>query len=173
MGPVEVLEAVGKHAFKVKLPPLVLNHPVFHVPELEPYRQSTIEGHHQPPPPPVEIKGEKNYVVESIGKSRENKRRMRVEYLVFWEGYPPEEATWEPGESLVGTAEEALQELHRRYPKQPRDSRVKARNCLFFPSRFSLEFSSKVFRLFLLFSGPTFFPLGFLTVFCLCILHLD
>ena len=126
LGPVEVLEAVGKRAFKVKLPPLALNYPVFHVSELERYRQSTIEGGHQPPPPPVEIEGEMNYVVESIGKSRENKRRKRVEYLVFWEGYPPEEATWEPGESLVGTAEEALQEFHRRYPKQPRDSRVRA-----------------------------------------------
>ena len=49
-----------------------------------------------------------------------------LEYLVFWEGYPPEEATWEPGESLVGTAAEALQEFHRRYPKQPRDSHVRA-----------------------------------------------
>ena len=108
LGLVEVLEAVGKRAFKVKLPPLALNHPVFHVSELKPYRQSTIEGRHQPPPPPLEIEGEMNYVVESIGKSRENKRRKCVEYLVFWEGYPPEEATWEPGESLVGTAEEAL-----------------------------------------------------------------
>ena len=108
LGPVEVLEAVGKRAFKVKLTPLALNHPVFHISELEPYRQSTIEGRHQLPPPPVEIKGQMNYVVESIGKSRENKRRKRVEYLVFWEGYPAEEATWEPGESLVGTSEEAL-----------------------------------------------------------------
>ena len=95
-------------------------------PVTEPYRQSTIEGRHQPPPPPVEIKGETNYVVESIGKSRENKRRKRVEYLVFCEGYPLEEATWEPGECLVGTAEDALQEFHKRYSKQPRDSPVKA-----------------------------------------------
>ena len=33
---VEVLEAVGKHSFKVKLSPLVLNHPVFHMSKLEP-----------------------------------------------------------------------------------------------------------------------------------------
>ena len=117
---------MGKLAFKVKLSRLPLNHPVFHVSELEPYRQSTTGGRHQPPPPPVEIEGETNYVVESIGKSRENKRRKHVEYLVFWEGNPPEEVNWEPGESLVGTAEEALQEFHRRYPKQPRDSRVRA-----------------------------------------------
>ena len=107
LGPVEVLEAVGKRAFKVKLPLEAKNHPLFHVSELDVYRQSTIEGRHQPPPPVEEIEGEKNYVVESIGKSRENKRRKRVEYLVFLEGYPPEEATWEPGENLVGTADEA------------------------------------------------------------------
>ena len=74
LGPVKVLEAVGKRAFKVKLSPLALNHPVFHVSELEHYRQSTIEGQHQPPPPAFEVGGETNYVVESIGKSRENKR---------------------------------------------------------------------------------------------------
>ena len=34
LGPVKVLEAVGKCAFKVKLPLLALNHPVFHVSEL-------------------------------------------------------------------------------------------------------------------------------------------
>ena len=65
-------------------------------------------------------------MVESLGKSRENKRQKRVEDLVFWEGYPPEKATWEPGESLVGTAEEAFQEFYRRYPKQPQNSSVKA-----------------------------------------------
>ena len=130
LGPVKVLrlEAVGKRAFKVKLPPLALNHLVFHVSELETYRQSTIKGRHhwQPTPPSVKIEGETNYVVELIGKSRENKRRKRMQYLVFWEGYPPEEATWEPGESLVGMAEEALQEFHKRYPKQPWDSCVRA-----------------------------------------------
>ena len=52
-----------------------------------------------------EIEGEDNWVVESIGKSRMNKRRKRVEYLVFWEGYPPEDATWEPWENLGGTAD--------------------------------------------------------------------
>jgi len=125
LGPVAILEAVGKRAFRVQLPKEARNHPVFHVSELEPYRKSTMEGRHQPPPPVTEIEGEANFVVETIGRSRENKRRNRVEYLVFWEGYAPEEATWEPLESLQGTADEALRGFHGRYPKQPRDPRLR------------------------------------------------
>ena len=85
----------------MQLPPKARNHPVFHVSELELYRQSTIKGRHQPPPPVEEIEGEANYVVETIGHSRENKPRKRVEYLVFWEGYLPEEATWDPASNLM------------------------------------------------------------------------
>ena len=61
-------------------------------------------------------------MVQSIGRSRENRRRKRIEYecLVFWEGYLPEKAAREPAENLVGTADELLAELHKRYPEQPR-----------------------------------------------------
>ena len=124
LGPVEVLEAVGRHAFKVKLPLEARNHPVFQVSELELYRQSTIEGRHQLLPPVEEIKGESNYVVESIGRSRENKWRKCVEHLVFWKRYPPEEATREPGANLVCMADKALREFHKRNPKPPQDPGV-------------------------------------------------
>ncbi|KAA8910292.1 hypothetical protein FN846DRAFT_547829 [Sphaerosporella brunnea] len=40
------------------------------------------------------------WVVDKIAKSRLNWQKKRVEYLVFWKGYPPEEATWEPWEHL-------------------------------------------------------------------------
>src|SRR5467141_4157547 len=70
LGPVKILEAVGKRAFRVQLPPEARNHRVFHVLELEPYCQSTIEGRHQPPPPVEEMEGESNYVLDSHGTRR-------------------------------------------------------------------------------------------------------
>ena len=102
---------------------------------------------------------ETNYVVESIGRSRENKRRKHVEYLVFWEGYPPEEATWEPGENLVRMADKVFGEFHMRYPKQPQDPQVKV-EMLCFSLRFLLLFSLKFFVLISCFQDSYLFPLG-------------
>ena len=111
-------------AFTVKQPFKAKNYLVFHVSELELYYQSTIEGHLQPLTPVEEIKGEVHYVVEFIGRSRENKKQKRVEYLVFCKGYPPKKASWELGENFVGTGDDALRQFHKRYPKQPLDPGV-------------------------------------------------
>jgi transposase InsO family protein len=73
------------------------------------------------------IDGEKFWVVKSIAKSVLNRKAKRVEYLVFWQGYPPEEASSEPWEHLEGdeAVETLVKESHRRYPKQVKDPRVK------------------------------------------------
>jgi hypothetical protein len=39
-------------------------------------------------------------------------------YLVFWRGYPPSEATWEPVENLVH-AQDLVNRFHQRYPNKP------------------------------------------------------
>jgi hypothetical protein len=93
---------------------------------IEHYRESRFPGRRQEPPPPDEIEGEKFWVVEGIAKSRLNKREKRVEYLVFWKGYPPEEATWEPWENLQGdeAVEALVMEFHQKYPQAVKDRRV-------------------------------------------------
>jgi hypothetical protein len=95
---------------------------VFNITLLEHYREATrIPRRCQEPPPPDEIEGEKFWVVEGIAKSRTNRKRM--EYLVFWKRYPPEEATWEPWENLRGddSVETLVREFHRKYPRFAKD----------------------------------------------------
>jgi hypothetical protein len=84
--PVKLLKKIGTRAFSVELPTTIEVHNVFHVSLLEPYRKSKVAGHHQPPPPTEEVEEEQNWEVESVANSRYNKKRKRVEYLVFLEG---------------------------------------------------------------------------------------
>ena len=44
------------------------------------------------------------------------KKGEPIEYLVLWEGYPDEGATWEPYENIKGTAEEALAAYRAKNP---------------------------------------------------------
>jgi hypothetical protein len=120
IGPVKIVKRIGTRAFRVDLPPTIQVHNVFHVSMLEPYRKSKVPGRHQSPPPPEEVEGEKNWEVELVANSRYNRKQKQVEYLVFWKGYPPEQASWEPYENLEGTAEESVREYHRRNPKKAR-----------------------------------------------------
>ncbi|KAH0607133.1 uncharacterized protein H6S33_003121 [Morchella sextelata] len=124
MGPFKVLEAIGTRAYKLSLPPQMGIHPVFHVSLLEPYRAPVDPERRVPLPEPEEIEGEQNWVVREVADSRVNKKRRLVEYLVLWEGYENEDATWEPWEHLKKSAEEALLDFHMRYPKKPRDKRI-------------------------------------------------
>jgi hypothetical protein len=125
IGPVKIVKLIGKRAVRVELPTSMKQHNVFNVTMLEHYRESRIPGRRQEPPPPEEIEGEKFWVVEGIAKSRTY--RKRVEYLVFWKGYPPEEATWEPWDNLKGddAVEALVKEFHQKYPKQAKDPRVR------------------------------------------------
>ena len=48
--------------------------------------------------------------------------------MVVWAGYVPEENSWESYEVLEGTAEKALKDYyHCKYPRRPRDHRVRYR----------------------------------------------
>ena len=99
-------------------------HPVFHTSLLEPYRIPADPMRKVPPPVPEDIAGEENWVIRSVADSRVNKKRKRVEYLVLWEGYESEDATWEPWECFKHTGNEALLDFHMRYPKKAKDSHV-------------------------------------------------
>jgi hypothetical protein len=124
MGPFKVTKAVGRRAYQLELPPQMRIHPVFHVSLLEPYKSPADPQRRVEPPEVEEIDGEVNWVVREVADSRVNRQKKIVEYLVLWEGYEQEDATWEPWEHLRNSAEKVLLSFHKRYPRKPRDVRV-------------------------------------------------
>jgi len=121
IGPVTILKKIGTRAFRVELPPSIQALEVFRVSMLEPYRTSCCSKRQCPPPRPEEVEGQEIWEVELVADCRRNKGKKRVEYLVFWKGFLPEQATWEPWENLEGTAEEAVKEFHKGNPWKPRE----------------------------------------------------
>ena len=98
-------------------------HNVFHVSLLEPYIENSIPDRETPPPPPVGDDLDL-YEAEAILDSRLKNRK--VEYLVQWTGYGPDDRTWEPFENLLNEDNDypLLREFHRQNPTKPRDRRV-------------------------------------------------
>ena len=93
-------------------------HPVFHDFLLEPYKDSTIPGRLQAPPPPIEIDGVEELEVSEILDSRIN--RGKLEYLVHWQGYEVHECTWELAANLEN-APEMIAEFHLEYSSKPKN----------------------------------------------------
>ena len=118
----KAIQLVGTYTYKLEFPPRMGRiHPVFHISLLEPYHTNTIPGRKSPTPPPVDIESNRFIVDKVLDSKIKNKK---VVYLVSWQGYGPDENTWEPYDNLTDGGEDAVQEFHKLYPKKPRDPRV-------------------------------------------------
>lgn len=98
VGPFEVVMVVSPVAYKLRLPQSLKVHPVFHVSLLKAYEQDPINHHPAPPDPVVGSDDESEYEVAEILDHRW--RRRKLEYLVRWVGYGPEEDKWLPASYL-------------------------------------------------------------------------
>jgi transposase InsO family protein len=119
LGPFKIAKLVGLVACQLELPPQFKIHNVFHVSLLEPYHDNPIPERHREPPVPVKIEGQEEFEVQEVLDSK--KIRGKLLYLVFWRGYPPSEATWEPAGNLVH-AQDLVNRFHQRYPNKPAPS---------------------------------------------------
>ena len=124
-GPCEIIKSIGPNAYKLKLPEQLQGkmHDVFHISLLEPYIENSIPERETPPPPPV---GDDLdfYEVEAVLDSRVKHRK--VEYLVHWKGYGPDNRTWEPFDNLIVDGQyPAVKDFHKRNHGKPKDRRVK------------------------------------------------
>ena len=119
LGPFKIVDVVSesKAAFKLKLLLHWRMHPVFHASLLDPYQANKIGGREQPlPKAPEIINGELEYEVDAVLDSRT--WRNKLQYLVEWKGYGPEERTWKPAENLEN-AKEAVAAFHLHHSNQP------------------------------------------------------
>jgi hypothetical protein len=129
-GPFVVKRKVGSRAYELELPSRWSIHPVFNVGLLEPYREDPNGSRAKEVPVPDVVDNEPSYVIEGIldsrwyGGAKQKFPQRFVQYLVAWEGYGPEENSWEPFEMLEGTGLKALTDFHQQYPTKPRDHRV-------------------------------------------------
>jgi len=70
LGPFKILEKVNNRSYRLDLPKSYKIHPVFHVSLLEQYQPDQIPGRAPRRPPPVEVRGEQEYIVKQVEDSR-------------------------------------------------------------------------------------------------------
>ena len=104
IGPFPVIARIGKAAYRLRLPPSMTQHPVFHVSLLQkdkprPQDMGEAEGWD----PLVEQGNGEDpvYEVEHILDSRG--KGDKEEFLVKWKGFPESAASWEPLQNLEGS----------------------------------------------------------------------
>jgi hypothetical protein len=115
LGPYEITHKIGPLDYRLKLPPTMKIHPVFHTSLLHPHKEDRIPNRQQPPPPPVVVEGQEEWEVEEILDSRKQGRGLQ--YLVRWKGFPAD-TSWEP-RSNITNAGDAIRAFHRRHPNRP------------------------------------------------------
>lgn len=114
LGPFEVLERIGKQAYKLQLPPAFRIHPIFHVSLLKPYKGNSNRDEQVPQTELASTSDE--YEVDAIldYKIRYNKPN----YLVKWKGWSNDYNQW-LRESDLGGAHELLREFKKGKGRKP------------------------------------------------------
>ncbi|KAK3507869.1 hypothetical protein QTP70_002196 [Hemibagrus guttatus] len=119
IGPFTITRQINPVTYHLQLPPEYKIHPVFHVSLLKPHHPSvfpsTEPGEAEEPPLPLITDEGSAYLVRDILDSR--RRGGRLEYLVDWEGYGPEERSWVPRNDVLDPT--LLEDFHARHPDRP------------------------------------------------------
>jgi hypothetical protein len=113
-GPFKVLECIGAVAYRLKLPPTMKVHDVFHIDLLSPCKETSSYGQNYVRPPLVMEENDEEYEIENIQDARCHGRGHKLQYLVHWKGYPAADDSWVDHEDLH--APELLKEFYKQTP---------------------------------------------------------
>ncbi|KAK3515724.1 hypothetical protein QTP70_030170 [Hemibagrus guttatus] len=103
-------------SYRLRLPAPYRICPTFHVSLLKPAHPPGIgETDCIEPPPPLDIEGSPAYQVHALLDSK--RVRSRIQYLVDWEGYGPEEHSWVDAADILDPS--LSEDFHRDHPNKP------------------------------------------------------
>ncbi|KAI5624965.1 hypothetical protein C0J50_15441 [Silurus asotus] len=117
IGLFKVVRQINDVSYRLELPPRYRIHRTFHVSRLKPYVLSASRPPGDPAAPvqPEVVDQPEVYAVREVLDSR--RRGGRLEYLVDWEGYGPEERSWVARQDVLDPA--LLEEFHAAHPRRP------------------------------------------------------
>ena len=112
IGPFKVIRAVNAVALQLQLPAGYRIHNVFHVSLLKLAKGKAVSVH---PGPELFVDGQAYWTVDTFVGHRTRKQGKKTfrEFLVRWDGYGPEDDTWEPEDALRES--QPLEEEIERY----------------------------------------------------------
>ena len=124
ISPFPIVSQPSAMSFTLRLPGTIRIHPVFHVSQLEPEHPNTFTNRDQPPPPPLIVDGQPEYLIERLIDSKYNRtrRKCQLSYHVKWIGYPISNnpSDWILADAFDDEAGKLLADTyHTQHPDKP------------------------------------------------------